>query len=244
MHFQGKGEVFTYWLVDEDKSVRQARLRASAAYKCHGDPTQKPCCVSPEHRSLTYSISNEDTGHCDAMDSPRSKRPMSRDRERRLSPEGGFFEIFKESENVSIRGSGRSSSFHRRRSLEGRPRSREVSKEVVNVNGYIANSDPPRRVKSTTEKSRVSASKTGSQRETPRVPSIVVDSHQNEADIFTETDCLLDSGLCSEHSTKDRSPGDLEISSMPDNNICQCHIDQLKSSPRGSQNNVTETSIA
>ena len=215
--FQGKGEAFTFWLTDEDKSVRKERVRAASAVKCHGDEKQRQCCSNSEHRPLVHSASVDIPVAFGSVDSLGSKRRLSRDHEpqRRLSPEGGFFEIFKESDIPHHRGSLRSS-FHRRRSLDSRPRSREVSREIVNANGCISNlggtvshhrgqslnekNHPPIRPK--TEPLNVS------QKEMTRVPSIVVDSHQTEPEIYTETDCLLDSGLCSEHSTKETSPDD------------------------------------
>lgn len=123
--------------------------------------------------------------------SPRSQRRSWR--ERKLSPEGNFFEMLRDSDSASVRSNhARGSSFRRRRSLDSRPRSKEIPRDFATANGGVFNKHES--LKNTYSDVKDTEG---------QLPSIIVDeSRHNDDNVAEETDRLLGS----RRSVKDTAP--------------------------------------
>ncbi len=204
--FQGKGEVFTYWLISEDENVREQRLLVTNPNMEFLRNNELCVPTPPEHKKGKYNKDHRNSSFSDINnESPKGGRRRSC-KEKKLSPEGNFFDIVRETDVSSQRSGSVRTSFRRRRSLDSRPRSKEFNKqEVINVNGCLFNhqhstdaGSPPNN----------DTPKYPSSKELQRLPSIVVDNPNTDSEVYVpkETDRLLDSGVPSDRSNNDTTP--------------------------------------
>ena len=155
--------MFSFWLVQEDKSVRLKRLNATSAEQRFNK--ENPSDSPSEMRKWPKIATRGSFGEY----SPK----VSFKRNNRLSVKGSFFDLLTDGE-----GRARRSGSRRRRSHDGRT----SATDFLNANGYIQN-----RTDETTE------SKEEHQPESNPLPHIVVDTsgESEAAESPKETDSLM-----------------------------------------------------
>ena len=199
-------------MVGEDKSVREKRLtKFLAEFEASSDSEDfKNSCSPPIAPKTTKTREFLNSSWSDVnRGSPRSNRRSWKERK---VVEGNFFEMLRDPDTASVRSAHqRGSSFRRRRSLDSRPRSKEISRDQNTANGGVINK---REFLKDPHRSGLKDSDSG------RLPAInIIDEGRQNEDTYvylaSETDKLLESNQ--DKLSKGKSPNEviMEVEGEP-----------------------------